>query len=342
MKLLQSATTGRRLRFGRVVVLGISALLIAACGGGESGGNNGGEGGGSLNRPITLVVPFGPGGGADSVARTAAAAMEDELGVGVPVINVEGGTGSTGMTRMLSGRPDESMAALIQDTLATIPAGSAAFELEEIQGVCRLQEMPSALFVGKKTGYKDWKDLEAAASSDPGSLKAATVGAGGVDDVVLAALADSKGTEFRAVPYADPSQRYAAVLGGSADVMYEQLGDVRQYIESGDFIPVMIFSEKPVAGYEDVPLSTDLDVPADVILPQFRGLVISAEASKEIVSTLSDACGKAVETPEFKKFQEQVYAVEDSYMPADAFNDHIKEQESVIADLLEQYNISTS
>jgi tripartite-type tricarboxylate transporter receptor subunit TctC len=161
-----------------------------------------------------------------------------------------------------------------------------------------------------------------------------------VDDVVLAALEDAHGTAFRPVPYADPSERYAAVLGGSADIMYEQLGDVRQYIESGDFIPVMIFSDEPVEGYEEVPLATDLDVSADVVLPQFRGLVISAEASEEVVNTLSEACGTAVETPDFQEFQEQVYSAEDSYMPADEFNTFIEEQEARIAELLEQYDIT--
>ena len=312
--------------------------MVTGCAG-EGGG--GGAGSGEITRPITLVVPFGPGGGADSVSRAAGVAMEDELGVGIPVVNVEGGTGSTGMTKMLSGRPDESIATLIQDTLATIPAGSAAFELDEIQAVCRLQEMPSALFVGKDT-YADWEELQAAASSNPGSIKAATVGAGGVDDIVLAALAEVHGTEFRPVPFPDPAERYAALLGGSAEVMYEQLGDVRQYVESGDFIPVIIFSDEPVEGYEDVPLAKDLELPADVVLPQFRGLVISSDASDEVVTKLSDACATAVETPDFQEFQAQVYSADDSYMPAADFQTYIEEQEAKIADLLVTYKISTS
>lgn len=322
-------------------VLGTSLVFTACSGGGGAGDPSGEDVGAQISRPITVVVPFGPGGGADSVSRTAGKIMEEEIGVGTPVINVDGGTGSTGMTRMLSGNPDESIAALIQDTLATVPAGSAAFSLDDVRAVCRLQEMPSALLVREGT-YDDWEGLKAAAEQQPGELKAATVGAGGVDDIVLAALEQSQGTEFRRVPYAVPSERYAAMLGGSADLMYEQLGDVREYIESGDFVPVMIFSKEPVEGYEDVPLATDLGVPEEVILPQFRGFVASADASDGVVDQLSEACAAVAEDPEFQEFQEQVYATEDSYQPADEFQTFVEEQEIKIADLLEKYDVQTA
>lgn len=320
-----------------------TGLLVAACGGGGGAGDPtaGDDGGASLTRPITIVVPFDPGGGADSVSRAAGKVMEKELGVGMPAINVPGSTGSTGLTRMLSGNPDESIATLIQDTLATIPAGSAAFALDDIQAVCRLQEMPSALFVRKGT-FGSWEELKAAAMKQPGEMQAATVGTGGVDDIVLAALAQSQGSEFRPVPYSDPSERYAALLGGAADVMYEQLGDVREYIESGDMVPLMVFWPEPVTGYEDVPLSTDVGVPAEVIIPQFRGFVASADASPEIVSQVSDACAAAIKNPEFQQFQREVYATPDSYQPAAEFQTFLEQQEQKITGLLKKYNIETS
>jgi len=320
-----------------------TGLLTTACGGGGGAGDptTADDGGAALGRPITIVVPFDPGGGADSVSRAASKVMEKDLGVGMPAINVPGATGSTGLTRMLSGGPDESVATLIQDTLATIPAGSAAFSLDDIQAVCRLQEMPSGLFVRKGT-YADWEELEAAAKKHQGELQAATVGTGGVDDIVLAALAESHGTRFRPVPYSDPAERYSALLGGSADVMYEQLGDVREYVESGDMVPLMVFWSKPVKGYGDVPLATDLGVPKEVILPQFRGLVASADASDAMVGQVSGACAAATEDPGFQKFQKEVYATPDSYQSAKEFQTFLQQQEQKISALLDKYRIETS
>ena len=333
-----------RVRAARPLALVLSTgLLATACGGGGGAGDptTADDGGAALTRPITIVVPFDPGGGSDSVSRAASKVMEQKLGVGMPAINVPGATGNTGLTRMLSGTPDESVATLIQDTLATIPAGSAAFTLDDVQAVCRLQEMPSGLFVRKGT-YADWGELEAAAKKHPGELQAATVGTGGVDDIVLGALAKSQGTEFRPVPYADPAERYAALLGRSADLMYEQLGDVREYVESGDMVPLMLFWPKPVKGYEDVPLATDLGVPEEVIIPQFRGFVAPADASEDVVSRLSDACAAATKDPAFQKFQKEVYATPDSYQSAEEFQTFLEQQEQEIASLLDKYQVETS
>lgn len=324
----------------RVSVLGgvvtVMALTLSGCGGGDTGGSSDGDN--LFRRPVDMVVPFGPGGGADQVARAVGKAMEEPTGTQIPAINVPGATGSTGITKMLAGRPGEAMAILIQDTLTTVPAGSASFELDEIQAVCRVQSMPSALMVRKGT-YESWEELAAEAEQQPGELKVATVGANSVDDIVLAALAEEVGAEFRAVPFSEPTERYAALLGGGVDVLYEQLGDVKQYLDSGDFVPVVLVADEPVKGFEEVPTAEELGLPAEVVLPQFRGIVTSSDASDEIVTALSDACEEASQSPEMKTFQSQVFASEDSYQNAEDFQAFLEEQEALIADQLEAYGI---
>lgn len=317
----------------------VAALAIVLAGCGESGGGGGGDSN-AFRRPVDMVVPFGPGGGADQVARSAASAMEDIIGQQIPVVNVPGATGSTGMTKMLSGRPGESMAILIQDTLTTIPAGGASFDFDEMRGACRLQSMPSAIMVRKGT-YPDWPALAEAAKQRPGQLKVATVGTNSVDDIVLAALNDKAGTPFRAVPFAEPSERYAALLGGGVDVLYEQLGDVKQYLDSGDFVPVVVIADEPVEGFKDVPTAGDLGLPKEVVLPQFRGIVVGADAPDRVVDAVSDACGDAVKTPKMAEFQSQVFASSDSYQPADEFQAFLEEQQTLIANQLKSYNIGS-
>lgn len=325
-----------RNRVKGLVVGATAAALVAAlagCAGGSSGDPSS-----VFRRPVEMVVPFGSGGGSDQVARAAGAAMEGPIDTDVPVVNVPGATGSTGITKMLSGRPGESMSILIQDTLTTVAAGAASFSLDETTAVCRLQSMPSALMVRKDT-YKDWKDLAADAKASPGELKVATVGSNSVDDIVLAALKDTEGTEFRAVPYSEPSERYAALLGGEVDVMYEQLGDVRQYLDSGDFVPIVVFGDKSVKGYEDVPLATDIGLPEDVVLPQFRGIIVSSDTDDKVVSALSDACKDAVSSSDMQTFQKQVYADKDSYQDAEEFQSFLDDQYELIDDQLDKYGL---
>jgi tripartite-type tricarboxylate transporter receptor subunit TctC len=322
----------KALAIGSIAVV---ASVTAACG--TEGGAAGGDA--TFRRPVDLVVPFGPGGGADQVARSAASVMKDSIGNNIPVINVPGATGSTGITKMLTDRPGESMAILIQDTLATVAAGGASFELDDTRAVCRLQSMPSALMVRKGT-YENWDELAAEAKQSPGQLKVATVGAKSVDDIVLAAAAEAEGTEFRAVPFSEPSERYAALLGGQVDVLYEQLGDVKQYLDSGDMVPVLLVAGEPVEGYEDVPTTGDVGMPDEVVLPQFRGIIVSSDASDDVVEGLSDACADASEAPEFSEFQEQVFATDDSYQSAEDFQAFLEEQDELISAQLEKYDIS--
>lgn len=292
----------------------------------------------AFSRPVNLVVPFGAGGGADSVARAVGSAMAGQVGTDMPVINVPGATGSSGMANMLAGTPGQSVAVIIQDTLATVPAGSASFSLDEIRAVCRMQSMPSALFV-RKGDYADWEELAAASQQANDELLVATVGTNSVDDIVLAALDDVQGTPFRAVPYSEPGERYTALLGGEVDALYEQLGDVTSFLDSGDFVPVIVFADEPVEGFEDVPLAKDLDLPDEVVLPQFRGLVTNADATDSVVEEMSGACGEAIKTPEVEAFQEMVFADPDSYQDAEEFQAFLEQQEELIATQLEQYGL---
>lgn len=295
-------------------------------------------GGANFRKPVDLVVPFGPGGGADQVARAAGTVIGEQIGVEVPTINVPGATGSSGTVRMLASRPGEAMSILIQDTLATVSGGRASFDFEEIRAVCRLQSMPSALMVRKDT-YDDWEELAAAAREAPGTLKVATVGANSADDIVLAAARESEDTEFRAVPFSEPSERYAALLGGQVDVLYEQLGDVTTYLDSGDFVPVLIVADEPVAGHEKVPTTSDIGMPEEIVLPQFRGLVTSADAPDPTVDALATACEAASKSDKFAEFQKKVYASEDSYQGADEFQSFLEEQDKLISTQLREYGM---
>ena len=318
--------------------LAVFGLVLSGCSSGESQGVED-----KLDRPITIIVPFGASGGSDQVSRAAAQLMEKVLGVTMPVVNVPGATGSTGTAKMLAGQPNESIAVFTQDQLAQTVAGSASYKMEELQAVCRMQELPAGLFVKKET-FSDWADFKKAATDASGELKAATVGIGGVDDVVFATIQASQNVEVRGVPFPDPGERYAALLGGNVDVMYEQLGDVRQFVESGEYVPLMVFSDEPVdvEGYEDVPLASDLGISDDAILPQFRGFVISTDADKELVRTLSDACVEAANDPKFQKFQDRAISIDGSVLPAEEYQSFITEQRENLEDLFKKHNISAS
>ncbi len=111
------------------------------------------------SRPIEFIVPWGPGGGADQLARRVGKLLEPDLKMSIPVINVPGATGNTGMTKLLSAAPDgHTMAILIGDTLATI-AGGGRWKLADVVPLGVMIRQPTGLYVKTDSKYKTFAGL---------------------------------------------------------------------------------------------------------------------------------------------------------------------------------------
>jgi len=266
-------------------------------------------------RAIEYIVPWGPGGGADQLARKSGVLLEKILDVPFPVINVPGATGGTGITKLLAAPADgQSIAIYIADSHAVLATGEATWKMNDIVPVARMILAPSFLFVAEGGRFKSWADFEKEAKAKPGTLKVATLGFGSVDDITLTYL-ENKGIKVIQVPYSKPSERYVSVLGGHVDALYEQAGDVRQYITGKQIRPIMVFGNERFEAFKDVPCSKELGY--DIGLPQFRSIVVRGGTDPAKVKTLSDAFGKAAATPDYKAFLEEQFATADSYMDAE-------------------------
>lgn len=277
------------------------------------------------SRPIELVVPFGPGGGADQLARLTAKLLEPAIGQGIPVVNVPGGTGATGMAKLVAAPADGySMAIYIADTHALLAGENPRWKVEDLTPLAVMIQAPSFIFVPKDSPYKTWADFEKAAKENPGKLKVATVGFGSVDDFTLKHLETKGGIKVVQVPFSKPSERYVSILGGHADALYEQAGDVAQFLKSGEMRPILMFGNKRMDAFKDIPASGELGY--TVSLPQFRSIVVRAGTPAENVKALSDALTKVAESDEFKKFLEESFADPNSFMPADKSADFLAKQ----------------
>jgi tripartite-type tricarboxylate transporter receptor subunit TctC len=276
------------------------------------------------SRPVELIVPFGPGGGADQLARLVSKLAEPLLGQGVPVVNVPGATGATGMAKLLAAPADGYSAAIyIADTHALLAGTGARWSHESILPLAVLIKAPSFLFVGQNSPFKTWADFANHAKANPGKLKVATVGFGSVDDFSISVL-DRGGIKMVQVPFSRPSERYVSILGGHADVLYEQAGDVGQFLKSGQMRPILTFGESRFAAFKDVPSSFELGF--KVALPQFRSIVVRAGTPPARIKILSDALAKVAATSEFKKFLEDQFADADSFVAGSEANAFVKVQ----------------
>jgi tripartite-type tricarboxylate transporter receptor subunit TctC len=265
------------------------------------------------SRPIEFIVPWGPGGGADQVARKSGKMMEDDLKVSFPVVNVPGATGNAGMTKLLAAQPDGySISVMTWDTYALLATNPATrWSLKDIIPVALMIKQPSAFMTATNSNLKTWADVEREAKTR--SLKVAVTGFGSPDDITVNYFV-ARGLKLIAVPFANPGERYTAVLGNHADLLYEQLGDVRSFLDSKQIQPVIIFAEKRYAAFPDVPSSKELGF--DITLPQRRAVIMKAGTDPAKVKVISDALAKVAASSEYKTYLKEQYATDDSYFAA--------------------------
>ncbi|HUI99312.1 MAG TPA: tripartite tricarboxylate transporter substrate binding protein [Usitatibacter sp.] len=276
------------------------------------------------SRPIDVIVPWGPGGGADQLARLTAKIVEPELKTSLPVVNVPGATGATGMAKLLTDQADGyAMAVYIADTNALLAGPSPRWKIDDITPIAIMMQCPSFLFVAEDGRIQDWAQFEKEARAKPKTLKVATLGFGSVDDMTLTYLA-SKGIQVVEVPYSKPSERYVSVIGGHVDALYEQAGDTRQFILNKQIRPIIIFAKSRLPAFPDVPSSTELGY--DITLPQFRSFVVKAGTPADRVKVLSDTLARAAATDEYKKFLKDQYADPHSFIPADKAGAFMQQQ----------------
>lgn len=265
-------------------------------------------------RPIELIVPWGPGGGADQLARLVSKLMEPMLGQGIPVVNVPGGTGATGLAKLLASPADGyAMAIYIADSHALLAGKNPRWTMKDITPIAVMIKGPSFIFVKQDSPFKTWDDFAKEAKANPGKLKVATLGFGSVDDFSLSVL-DRAGIKVVQVPFAKPSERYVSILGGHADALYEQAGDVGSFLASKQMRPILLFGETRLPAFKDIPASYELGY--KIALPQFRSIVVRAGTPAPIVKKLSDALAKVFASPEYKKFLEDQYADPNSFEDA--------------------------
>jgi tripartite-type tricarboxylate transporter receptor subunit TctC len=286
---------------------------------------------------VDFIVPFGAGGGADQLARTVAPLLEQHLGVSFPVLNVPGASGATGIAKLLAGAADgHAIMVYIADTNAVVATGTAAWKLDDLAPVARLMKVPSFLFVPQDSPYATFDEVEQAARARPDELKVATIGKNSVDETTLAFMA-TKGFKLTQVPFANPGERYGSILGGHADVLYEQAGDVGQFLASNQMRPLLIFDQTRLDTFPDVPTSREKGY--EIFLPQFRGIVAKAGTLDSAVQALSEAFKKAYDAPEMQEFARTQYMARDSFQPAAEFKQFLEAETATLAQLMQELGL---
>jgi putative tricarboxylic transport membrane protein len=267
-------------KFGKeLAALGaaMALLLMTACGNGSSADPSAGskDGAWEPNKPITLVIPYGPGGATDTIGRVLADHMEGTLGVPVVVENMAGGVGAVGVQRVYSSAPDGYTMAMASGSIQTIVPHTTelGYDIFNMVFVGSTHESVAARFVSGNSPYQTIEDLVTAGKNGP-ELVDVTSGGFGLPDIGTAMLSDAVGgLKYRPLATDGGAEAVLRMLAGDGDMGQNSAATTMQYVESGELRPLLIESASwPELEEKGVPTSEKLYGystvnPSSILLP---------------------------------------------------------------------------
>jgi tripartite-type tricarboxylate transporter receptor subunit TctC len=268
-------------------------------------------------RPITLIVPYSSGGGSDAVTRAIAEPLSKVVGVPVSVVNKPGGTGVAGLSDFMMARKDGYTLVEQFDQCASLYAtGKIKWNpAEDYFPLCIAQITFNQIYVRPSDPrFPNWDAYVKAAKKNPGKLTMANIaGKGDMESIVMWQLQNALGFKVKQISFLKPAERYSSVIGKHVDSLFEQPGDVRAYLESGDIKPILsILRERPKS-FSSVPCYKDIGVTFDPMY-RFRGFFVAKGVPQDRIEYLEWAFRKAWESKEFQEHNRIKYMdVIDSY-----------------------------
>jgi tripartite-type tricarboxylate transporter receptor subunit TctC len=263
-------------------------------------------------RPVDVIVPWGAGGGSDITGRMLARALEGDLKTSFPVLNVPGASGVIGVQKMMTGPADAQTICVSGDYYGLLGAPDAKFKLDDFTPLGILINQAGAIFVSEKSRFKTWEDVEKEARAKPGTISIAMAGFGIIDEIHTKLML-AKGLQLNVVPYPKPGERYVSILGNHVDLLYEQAGDVKSFLESKQMRPILSVTEKPFPLYSHVPTARSFGY--DITVPQVRWAFMKSGAEPQRIRTLGESIRKMAGTAAFKSYLEGEYADPQSFVP---------------------------
>lgn len=257
------------------------------------------------SRPITLIVPWGAGGGTDATARIIGSLLEKDIGQPVTVVNRTGGSGVVGHAAIAAANPDGYTIGL-----ATVEIGMMHWQgLTELTGasytpIGLVNADPAGIQVRADAPYKDVKDLLAAIKANPGKFKASGTGQGGIWHLAIAGLLRDQKIDPAALPWV-PSNGAAPglqdMVAGGIEVAPVSLPEARSLIDAGKVKSLAIMNDKPSALYPNVP-TLKAATGSDWTMAAWRGIVAPKGIPADVRDKLSAAIRKIAASKDYTDF----------------------------------------
>jgi tripartite-type tricarboxylate transporter receptor subunit TctC len=276
------------------------------------------------SRPVSIIVPFPPGGVADIVARAIAPSMERSLKQLVVVVNKPGAGGTVGTAAVTNSAPDGYTLLIALASISTNPEQDrlhnrpAAFELAQLEPVARISIEPMLLAVRANSPYRSLKDVVEDAKKRPGAISYASSGVYGVYHVATEMFTHEAGIKLHHVPYKGGAPALLALLSGEVDIGLVTRSVGLKHLQAGTLRPIAAWGSERWEQFPDVPTVKELGFNVDYNL--WSGLFAPAGLPQPIMKTVRDAVRNAIEDPQFRTAMDKLHA-KLAYLDAPQFRD---------------------
>lgn len=254
------------------------------------------------SKPITMIVPFPPGGQADLAARPIAEALQRILGAALVVDNRQGAGGAIGNAAAAKSSPDGYTLLMTLSSLAVLPEASRLFgrpslyEVAQLVPIARVLADPTLLAVPADAPWRSVADLVADAKARPGTIPYASSGAYGTLHVAMEMFAAAAGIKLLHVPYRGAGPALNDLLSGQVKALASAPGVLKQHVEAGKLRVLANWGASRTAGFPDLPTFIELGY-KDVEFYIWAGLFVPAGTPASIETRLREVMRTATADP---------------------------------------------
>jgi len=257
------------------------------------------------DKPITMIVPFPPGGVADTVARPVAEAMARELKQPIVVENRAGAGGALGIG-IASRAPADGYTVLMSlSSISILPEADKllgrkpAYQLSQFRPIARFTADPTVLVVRADAPWKTLAEFLADAKRNPGKYNYGSSGNYGTMHVPMEMLKAEAGFRMTHIPYTGAGPAVVALLAGQVDAIASGPSTVAQQIQAGKLRALAHWGEQPLAALPDVPSLKQLGHP--VRFAQWSALFVPASTPEDVIRKLRAVAAKVAADPNVRQ-----------------------------------------
>ena len=254
------------------------------------------------SRPVRLIVPFGPAGSTDIIARVFAAKLSETLGQTIVVENRAGAAGVVGTESAARATPDGYTLLVYGINQAITPAlqKKLPYSAKDFALVSLYGKMPNILVVNTGLPAKNVKEFVALAKAKPGGMNYVSSGIGASPHLTMELFKSRTGTDLVHVPYKAMAQGFLDLMSGQHQAMFANLPGQLPLIKAGRVRPLAVTSAERAVQVPDVPTMMESGIP-DFEVTVWQGVAVPVATSGAIVERLHGVMMKTLAAPDLKQ-----------------------------------------